>query len=110
MDGTQDAPRERITEQVRDEAESASSTPPPMSRKTVRRLSWALAWGLPVIALIVGIALTATGAVEQWEPLGEGAYDVTLLAVWPAGLVLLAVGALGLAAAAIATAVVMTER
>ncbi|MCS3442832.1 hypothetical protein [Microbacterium phyllosphaerae] len=110
MDGTQDAPRERITEQVRDEAESASSTPPPMSRKTVRRLSWALAWGLPVIALIVGIALTATGAVEQWEPMGDDTYEVTMLAIWPAGLVLLAVGALGVTAAAITSAVVTAER
>lgn len=81
-----------------------------MSRKTVRRLSWTLAWSVPVIALIVGIALTVTGAVEQWEPLGEGAYDVTLFAVWPAGLVLLAVGALGITAAAITSAVVTAER
>lgn len=110
MDATQDAPHERITEQVRDETENAGSAPSPMSRKTVRRLSWTLAWGLPVIALIVGIALTATGAVEQWEPMGDDTYEVTMLAIWPAGLVLLAVGALGITAAAITSAVVTAER
>lgn len=108
MDGTQDAARER-TEQSRTDAQGNEPAPPALSRKTVRRLSWTIAWSTPLIALIVGIALTATGSIEQLEPMGEGAYEVTMLAVWPAGVAFLAAGVLGLTAAAIATALVTTE-
>ena len=79
-------------------------------RTFIRRLSWALAWGVSVVALIVGISLTATGSVEQLTPLGDDTYDVAFLTVWPVGLVLIAVGALGLVASAITTAVLTTNR
>ncbi|WP_258567010.1 hypothetical protein [Microbacterium sp. Se5.02b] len=69
-----------------------------------------LAWGLPFIALIAGIALTNTGTIHQSMPAGDDMYDVVLLAVWPAGLVLLGVGALGLTAAALTTVVLTTKR
>ena len=107
MDGTQDAARER-TAQARTDVHGDEPAPPPLSRRTVRRLSWTLAWCIPLIALIVGIALTVTGSIEQLEPMGEGSYEVTLLAVWPAGVAFLASGVLGLTAAAIATALVTT--
>ncbi|WP_372968896.1 hypothetical protein [Microbacterium sp.] len=109
MDGTQDAARDGATEQVRTDS-AVEPMPPFMSRTAVRRLSWAIAWVMPVIALAVGIALTASGTSEVWTPVGDDTYDVTLLAVWPVGLVLLAVGALGLIAAAIATAVMTSDR
>ena len=104
MDGTPDAASER-TAQARTETRDEPA-PPPLSRRTVRRLSWTLAWSIPLIALIVGIALTVTGSIEQLEPMGEGSYEVTLLAVWPAGVAFLASGVLGLTAAA--TALVTT--
>ena len=109
MDGTQDAARDGATEQVRTDS-AADPMPPFMSRTAVRRLSWAIAWVIPVVALVVGIALTASGTSEVWTPVGDDTYDVTLLAVWPVGLVLLAVGALGVIAAAIATAVTTSDR
>lgn len=108
MDSTPDASRERTTEQGRTDA---TDTPPPLlSRTGIRRLSWTLAWGIPLIALVVGIALTVAGSTEQWEPMGDDTYEVTMLALWPAGLVLLAVGALGVTAVAIATALITTQR
>lgn len=96
MDATQDA------------AEAA--THDETQRTTIRRLSWMLAWGLPLIALITGIALTNTGTIDQSMPAGDDMYDVVLLAVWPAGLVLLGVGALGLTAAALTSVVLTTKR
>lgn len=109
MDGTQDAARDGVTEQVRTDI-AADPMPPFLSRTAVRLLSWAIAWVIPVVALAVGIALTTSGTMEQWTPVGDDTYDVTLLAVWPVGLVLLAVGALGLIGTAIATAVMTSER
>lgn len=79
-------------------------------RTMIRRVSWSIAWVVPVIALITGVSLTGAGTVEQWTPLGDSQYDVTYLAVWPAGLALLAVGLLGVTAAAIAAAVMTTKR
>jgi hypothetical protein len=79
-------------------------------RTMIRRTSWSIAWVVPVIALITGVSLTVAGTVEQMAPLGEGQFEVTYLAVWPAGLVLLAVGLVGVTAAAIAAAVVTTKR
>ncbi|MFK3677092.1 hypothetical protein ACI2IP_05140 [Microbacterium sp. NPDC090218] len=96
MDATEDA--------------AATASQEEAQRTTIRRLAWTLAWGLPAIALIVGISLTNTGAIEQWTPAGDDSYDVTMLAVWPAGLVLLAVGALGLIASALTTVVLTTKR
>lgn len=78
-------------------------------RAIILQLSWSLAWGVPVVAFIVGVILAGMGAVEQWTPLGDDQFDVTYVAVWPAGLVLLAVGLLGVTAAAIATAVITTR-
>lgn len=76
----------------------------------IRRLTWTLAWVIPLLALIIGIPLTANGTSEIWTPVGGDSYDVTTLAIWPAGLVLLGVGLLGLTATAIATALVTTKR
>lgn len=113
MDETQDAPRERTAEQVRSDRDAEEVARVQHQQMVIRRWSWTLAWGIPLVALIVGIALTAKGTGEIWTPVSDGAYDtydVTMFAVWPAGLVLLAVGALGVTAAAIATALVTTER
>lgn len=71
-------------------------------------MSWSIAWGIPVIAFIVGVILVSNGTVEHWTPLGDDQFDVSYVAVWPAGLVLLGVGMLGVTAAAIATAVIST--
>jgi hypothetical protein len=79
-------------------------------RTIIRRWSWTVAVGLPLIAMIVGIALTSTGTIEQWNSLGDDMYDVVMLAVWPAGLVLLSVGLLGLIATALTAAVLTTRR
>jgi hypothetical protein len=106
MDATQGATDDRAAESDR----TATAAQEETQRTTVRRLSWMLAWGLPLVALIVGIALTNTGTIEQWTPAGDEMYDVIVLAVWPAGLVLLAVGALGLTAAALTAAVLTTRR
>lgn len=106
MDAKQGSAEERSVESTQTPLTSQEDT----QRTTVRRLSWMLAWGLPLVALIVGIALTNTGAIEQWTPAGDEMYDVIMLAVWPAGLVLLAVGALGLTAAALTAAVLTTRR
>lgn len=76
----------------------------------IRRISWFLAWAVPVVALVVGISLTSAGTAEVWTPMGGESYDVLVLAVWPAGLTLLGVGTLGLTAAAIATAAFTTKR
>ncbi|WP_435748728.1 hypothetical protein [Microbacterium sp. PMB16] len=70
----------------------------------IRRLSWSIAWAVPVIAAVTGISLTAAGTVQQVTD-----YDLTILTVWPAGLVLLAVGLLGVTAAAIAAAVTASK-
>lgn len=79
-------------------------------RRTVRWLSWGLAWAVPLIALIVGISLTSAGTIERVNDWGDGVIDVTLFVVWPAGLVLLGAGVLGVIAAAIATAILTTDR
>ncbi|WP_226533599.1 hypothetical protein [Microbacterium paraoxydans] len=79
-------------------------------RTVIRRWSWTVAVGLPLIASIIGIALTSTGTVEQWNSLGDDTYDVVMFAVWPAGLVLLSVGLLGLIATALTAAVLTTKR
>lgn len=111
MDATQDAGRVQTAQDSRfDDVVVDAEELRQLQRRTARRLSWALAWGVPVIALIVGIWLTAVGSIEQFTPAGDGVFDVTWLAVWPAGLVLLGVGALGLVATALATAVLTTER
>jgi hypothetical protein len=81
------------------------------TRRTIlRRLAWTLAWGLSLIALIVGIALTNAGSIDQSTPVDDEMYEVIMIAVWPAGLVLLAVGALGLIASALTAAVLTTRR
>ncbi|MDQ0727265.1 hypothetical protein [Microbacterium sp. W4I20] len=82
----------------------------PGRQAIIRRTCWSIAWVVPVIALITGVSLTVAGTVEQWTPIGEGQFEVTYLAVWPAGLALLAVGLLGVTAAAIAAAMVTTKR
>lgn len=75
-----------------------------------RRALWSIAALVPVVAVIAGIVLTSIGTAEQWTPIGDGQFDVTFLAVWPAGLVLLGVGLLGVIATAIAAAVVSSRR
>ena len=111
MNETQGAAVEGLTEGGPfDDAALGRAAEQERQRTFIRRLSWALAWGVSVVALIVGISLTATGSVEQLTPLGDDTYDVAFLTVWPVGLVLIAVGALGLVASAITTAVLTTNR
>lgn len=106
MDATHDVVPERTDQPQLDEDREWDDR----RQLLVRRTSWALAWGIPLVALIVGIALASTGSIENWTPLGDDTYDVTLIAVWPAGLALLSVGTLGLTAAALVTAVLATNR
>lgn len=110
MDATQDAAQERTADARFDAVIVEESELRASQRRTARRLSWGIAWVVPVVALIVGIWLTSAGTIEQLNDLGDDTFDVTLIVVWPAGLVLLGVGALGVVAAAIATAVLTTDR
>ncbi|GGM37146.1 hypothetical protein [Microbacterium saperdae] len=110
MDATQDAAQERsedarFDDVIVEEAELRAS-----QRRNARRFSWGVAWVVPVLSLIVGIWLTSARTIEQLNDLGDGTFDVTLFVVWPAGLVLLGVGVLGVVATAIATAVLSTDR
>ncbi|WEK61711.1 MAG: hypothetical protein P0Y60_02800 [Candidatus Microbacterium colombiense] len=108
MDTTADVSRENIDTTAQDDIEEAAFRE--RQRELARKVSWGIAWVVPVVALIVGIWLTAVGTVEQYSPAGDGVYDVTWLAVWPAGLVLLGVGILGLTAVSLATALISTKR
>ena len=109
MDGTQGVRREQMDADGQagggNAADSQVARADRGAQTTILRISWALTWAVPVVALVVGIVLTATGVTEVWTPLGDDTYDVTMLAVWPAGIALMAVGVLGTTAAAIATAV-----
>ena len=87
-----------------DEAERAERR-----RLVANRLGWIVAWGVSVVALIVGISLTGVGTVEHIVEYSDS-YDVFTREVWPAGLVLLGVGALGVIATALATAVLSQKR
>ncbi|MFE7065938.1 hypothetical protein [Microbacterium sp. NPDC057658] len=75
----------------------------------VNRFGWIVAWGVSVVALIVGISLTGVGTAEHIVEYSDS-YDVFRREVWPAGLVLLGVGALGVIATALATAVLTQKR
>lgn len=110
MDATQDAAQERSSDARFDDVIVEEAELRERQRRTARRLSWGIAWVVPVVALIVGIWLTGAGTIEQLNDLGDDTFDVTLIVVWPAGLVLLGVGALGVVAAAIATAALTTDR
>jgi hypothetical protein len=110
MDATQDAAQERATDARFDDVVAEEAELRERQRRTARRLAWGIAWVVPVLSLIVGIWLTSAGTIEQLNDLGDGTFVTTLSAVWPAGLVLLGVGALGVVAAAIATAVLTTDR
>ena len=110
MDATQDAAQTqsenaRFGAVIVEEAELREK-----QRVMTRKFSWGVAWAVPLVSLIVGIWLTSVGTIEQLNPLGDGTFDVTWIAVWPAGLVLLGVGALGVVAAALAAAVLATDR
>ncbi|MEW2006709.1 hypothetical protein [Microbacterium sp. NPDC079208] len=78
-------------------------------RLAVNSFGWIAAWGVSVVALIVGISLTGVGTVEHIVEYDES-YDVFTREVWPAGLVLLGVGALGIIATALATTVLTQRR
>ncbi|WP_149084168.1 MULTISPECIES: hypothetical protein [Microbacterium] len=78
-------------------------------RVAVNRFGWIVAWGVSVVALILGISLTGVGTAEHIVEYSDG-YDVFRREVWPAGLVLLGVGALGVIATALATAVLTQRR
>lgn len=110
MDATQDAEHERTEDARFDDVIVEEVELREKQRVLARKFSWGVAWVVPVLSLIVGIWLTGAGTIEQYTPAGDGVYDVTWLAVWPAGLVLLGVGALGVVATAIATAVLATDR
>lgn len=78
--------------------------------QTVRMVSWVLAWGLPVVSLIIGIVLTSVGSVEVWEDYSDGMATAYQVAVWPAGITLMAAGLAGLMAVAIINAVRASAR
>ncbi|MCK2033472.1 hypothetical protein [Microbacterium sp. KSW4-4] len=78
-------------------------------RLAVNSFGWIAAWGVSVVALIVGISLTGVGTVKHIVEYSDS-YDVFTREVWPAGLVLLGVGALGIIATALATAVLPQKR
>lgn len=78
-------------------------------RLAANRFGWIVAWGVSVVALIVGISLTGVGTVEHIVEYDDS-YDVFAREVWPAGLVLLGVGALGIIATALATTVLTQRR
>ncbi|MEV4669490.1 hypothetical protein [Microbacterium sp. LWO12-1.2] len=109
MDATQDAAQERA-EDARFDAVVEEAELRERQRMLARRFSWGIAWVVPLVALIVGIWLTSAGTIEQLNDLGDDTFEATYLVVWPAGLVLLGVGVLGVVAAAIATAVLTTDR
>lgn len=90
--------------------DQASVSAEEVQQRNIRRWAWTVAVGLPLIASIIGVALTSAGTTEQWNSLGDDTYDVVMLAVWPAGLVLLSVGLLGLIATALTAAVLTTKR
>lgn len=74
-------------------------------RRTIRQVSWTVAWLIPLVALFVGIVLTNIRTVQWVE------YNTAFFAdVWPAGLVLLGAGLLGLMAVATVNAVRMSAR
>jgi hypothetical protein len=110
MDATQDAAQERAADARFDDVIVEEAELREKQRMLARRFSWSVAWIVPVVALIVGIWLTSAGTIEQLNDLGDDTFEATYLVVWPAGLVLLGVGALGVVAAAIATAVLTTDR
>ncbi len=78
-------------------------------RLAANRFGWIVAWGVSVVALIVGISLTGVGTAEHIVEYSDS-YDVFRREVWPAGLVLLGVGALGVIATALATTVLTQKR
>ncbi|MGK9221151.1 MULTISPECIES: hypothetical protein [unclassified Microbacterium] len=90
------------------DAASAEQIDDPWSAR--RRLAWGLAWSIPVVALVVGIVLTSSGTLEFTRTYDGYTYEAEHHTVWPAGLALLATGVLGLTAAAIATALMLTPR
>lgn len=78
--------------------------------RTARRAAWWLVWGIPAAALIVGIVLTSNGTLEFTTTYDGYSYEASYVTVWPAGLVLLGTGILGLLAASLSTAITLTQR
>ncbi|WP_217180716.1 hypothetical protein [Streptomyces sp. AC495_CC817] len=70
-----------------------------------RLLAWAAAWVVPLLSTVVGIVLTTTPTLSTWGTDGTTSFLESTLDVWPAGLVLLGAGVLGLSAVALASAV-----
>lgn len=75
-----------------------------------RQFVWTLVWLIPMVSLVVGIVLSAKGTADFEGAWDGNYYEIVSYTVWPAGLALLATGVLGLTAAAIATAVILTPR
>lgn len=71
---------------------------------TSRALAWGAAWAVPLVSTIVGIVLVADPTVSLWSSDGSTQFLASTLDVWPAGLVLLGAGTLGLTAVALAAA------
>lgn len=71
---------------------------------TSRALAWGAAWAMPLVSTIVGIVLVSDPTVSSWSSDGSTQFLESTLDVWPAGLVLLGSGTLGLTAVALAAA------
>ncbi|WP_152926136.1 hypothetical protein [Microbacterium sp. GCS4] len=71
---------------------------------SVRLLAWGMAWTVPIVSTIAGIVLMANPTVSFWNADGTSQFLQATLDVWPAGLVLLGAGTLGLTGVALAAA------
>lgn len=91
-----------------EDASTAHMSEPVDPWRAARRAAWWLAWGIPVVALVVGIVLTSNGTLEFTTTYDGYSYEANYVTVWPVGLVLLGTGILGLLAAALATAITLT--
>ncbi len=73
---------------------------------SVRLTIWVLAWVFPLAIFVTGITLTAVGDITVWHLIasakGVDTEESRILAVWPAGLVLLGAGSLGIMATTLA--------
>lgn len=110
MDDIQEPRGTRVADEQGEESAAKPGEPDPHRDRMIRQLSWTLVWAIPLLALFVGIVLTSIGTTEVWHDYGDGAVDVTLVALWPVGLVLLGAGLLGVMAASIANAVRVSGR
>ncbi|WP_217176996.1 hypothetical protein [Streptomyces sp. AC495_CC817] len=69
------------------------------------RITWTVAWLVPIVSLIVGVVLTGINSVTVWSEFDGDSAIGSEVAVWPAGLLLLGVGLIGLTASALVAAI-----